>query len=237
MSLSIDSFALKSLYFELRYIPSFLLWDRAGYIAHGLQGAWPDLIVQEVHPNKQGLRLDQRTSCLVELDKFNFAFHRVDRDLANVFRHIDDGYLLIARELQLKVFSRVGLRLQFYQTCKNADEAADLVCNTPFGPTISGKHFNIEGKVSEPETAVRWQDEASGVLIRLRAQTRKVEFTPGIEVDPEVLASVKHEQSEILLDVDYYISSSTSAGQLKPSAWIKQIVHTVRRDSKIILGG
>ena len=104
------------------------------------------------------------------------------------------------------------------------------IINTP-----KSNVFNIEGAVRDAGFNMKLEDDDIGVIVRVQAVKRKVNFQAPIEA-PE-LKSFEFEETGIMYDVDYYTARPIIVGQFKAREWIEQSHRLVRRDSKPFLGG
>ncbi len=89
--------------------------------------------------------------------------------------------------------------------------------------------------MKDPAYTYRIEGDALGWLGRLAVQKKKIVVEPPFG-DPDVPA-VDKERIELVYDIDYYTTVPTLAGQFRPEDWVRQGLHVVRRDAKVLLGG
>ena len=103
--LELVDFKIKSLTFEVRYAPAYLLWDRSGALWSNLEQIWPDLQTVETGPNLTSFRVGENFQLQVELKKSHItAFNTKINDIFDPF----ETFLLIVRKtLEISTYSRL----------------------------------------------------------------------------------------------------------------------------------
>jgi hypothetical protein len=233
-ALALDDFVLEKVAFETRHRSAYLLWDKAGVIWTKAAKRWPKLDPKPSHiePAKITFRFGTDLEASVEIGSALAIGHYPN--LKEFGEFTEEFVRLVTHELQVEDYSRVGLRFTYFLLFKTKESAAAALLNSGLLRLPAGKHFSIDGKVTFPKAAFRWEGESLGALVRLEAEGRKLDFDPPMGV--KELPSVHEEKFGIVLDIDYYTIASTGVGQLHIGEWISQVSHLVRRDSKAFLG-
>jgi hypothetical protein len=231
-SLDLSSFKKKSITFEFRYEPAYLLWDRAGAVWSNLKQNWANLQVIDAKPNLTSFRVGEEFALEIGIDKAHITFFGLKHlDVAEPF----EQFLYIVRKtLELKTYSRLGYRVIYEKKFKTKEDSTQLFKDMGVVNFPQGQLFNIAGEVYNPELSYKWEDEKIGLRVLLKSVVQNVKFDapPGIEE----LQTIDIENNLLIVDFDYYTKAETTPGQIKLSEWIKQIVHFINRDSKYFLG-
>jgi hypothetical protein len=122
-----------------------------------------------VHPNQTLVELPDGTEGFVGVDKAHVEAFSPGTDLKPVRELANTLFIEMFDKLEISTLSRIGLRLFFEHTFSDKESAAKAVFENTRFPQPKGKHFNIEGKVSDPELAMRWEGEKTGCSVRIQA--------------------------------------------------------------------
>jgi hypothetical protein len=231
----LDDLELRIATFEIRYDPSFLVWDRSGTLWTALREKFPQLTVAQAAPNEvlaqegnkrfsAGAEKAFLMTILPETMPGDFP------DQAAMFTKI------VSDTLDLKSFTRVGFRTVYFKRFAEGKDAADAMLKLGLLVVPQGRHFGIDDGASlQPEYSVRIEGEALGYTVRVKAQ----EITINIDLPPELarddIKSGKETKHELIFDIDYYTTATVLLSQLRVSDWIQQVFHGIRRDSRIYL--
>ncbi len=228
-SFDLDSFKLDQAVMEIRYGKAFVLWDRYGRILSELNSKWPDLKMREAKEKNQIFRINGRYDAGADLEKAYF----IDLTPASTLKEfkIDADFFLslIIKTLDIKELSRLGFRLVFRKKFHDKIEASESWTSMKMMSVPHGKHFNIQGKVMEPNYSIRWEGESTGVRTMLYVQNRQFDLDP--EPYLEEIEPIHIERHDLVYDIDYYTLKNILAGQLNIPEWISQVNHLIRRDS------
>ncbi len=232
--LSFASFDLESVTLEARYHPAYLLWDRSGAIWSNATKRWPGLTRRNAQPNETSFFLGHQFEFGSLLDRC-YLIERFPRSNLSDFKSAAEFFVnLVADNLEIEEFTRIGFRLVFtheFNSLEDASMYTSELCRTSSFP--QSKTFNIQGKVMFPELIFRWEDEKFGVRVSLRCDERKVEIS--VPSQTKKLQDQSSNEALSILDVDYYLKTSLTRHKLKVSAWIDQMYHVIRRDLKKIV--
>lgn len=231
-SLDLSSFKKKSVTFEFRYEPAYLLWDRAGAVWSNLKQYWADLQVIDAKPNLTSFRAGEEFALEIGIDKAHItSFGLKHSDITEPF----EQFLYIVRKtLELKTYSRLGYRVIYEKKFRNKEDSTQQFKDMGIVNFPQGQLFNIAGNIYNPELSYRWEDEIIGLRVLIKSVVQNVKFDAPPEI--EELKTIDIENNLLVIDFDYYTKAATTPGQIKLSDWIKQIVHYINRDSKYFLG-
>jgi hypothetical protein len=147
MPLDIDDLDFSSFAFEIRY--TYLLWDRAGIIWKRLNKIFPETPLVSSQPNLVHMR-----SRAFELswEPQRAVIQIFDPDqLKGAPRLTAQFGEVIASELELEEFTRVGLRWIRYKTFKDKESVAAAVLECGLLNIPEGRRFGVDGVVTLPE--------------------------------------------------------------------------------------
>jgi hypothetical protein len=233
--MDLSHFDLQSVSFEVRYNQAYFLWDRAGSLWQAVRKSAPTIKLTESIPTKIAGTIDRRFQVSVELEKVLVIAFPPPSTL--------DDYMALCRNLlsaavdilEIKVFSRIGLRTIYQRNFRSSEEAAVALLSTGIMKAPEGKHFGIEGPPKLPHYAIRLDGDNLGIQVNFRAQERKIRID--VPMGETALESVEKDIFELNYDLDYYTIGTVDVGQFRASDWIPNAVRVIRRDSKVFLGG
>jgi hypothetical protein len=236
IDLDVDQFTLERGVIEVRYPAAYAIWDHVGAVWSEVGRRWPDLkMSQPAQPNKTSFKLDSgRFDAAMEVDQCRVIGTRPDRPLEGLSEVASTLFEIIFRQLDILTLTRVGLRLLFFQKCKDVEEAsAALLATNVVRIPASVMDHRKDDKIILPEFASRIEGSSMGVAFRLRAESRTVDF----EAPPEFEELLPHhdETHGIVLDVDHYTKTPISIGKLNTREWIASSLKVARRDANRIL--
>ena len=236
MALDLGKFKLKKVILELRYANAYLLWDRAGEIWSRAEMKWPGLNLKKAEPGATIFAYENRFELGINLDKTFIVGHDPKPDLEQ-FSDYTGIFSDIAKDsLGLSEYNRLGLRVFYERKYDGKNSASQALFGSVDLPQPSGKHFNVSGKVVQPEFALRWEGQAIGVRASLAVQSRKIDFDAPLGVDE--FSSIHAEVDLLVLDVDYYTLARIGVGQFQAKEWIQQAHHLIKRDiDTFLIGG
>jgi hypothetical protein len=230
----ISDFQLERSIFEFRYSPSYIHWDRAGVLWNDAQIKWPKLKIKRGEPNVTSFTLDDTYEIAITIDKASVVCYYPKADLVDFIEKVDYFLAATTKQLEIRQYARIGLRLLFFKVYADKESASAGVLEPKLVNLPDGPHFGLEGSFSLPELAVRWEGLAAGVTLRLRSEGRKIDFDPPMGV--RELQPYHEEKFGILYDLDYYTKGTLGTGQFRTQDWINNVLHVVRRDSRKFLG-
>jgi hypothetical protein len=229
MPFNLAQFVVQQAVLEIRYAQAFTLWDRTGAIWHQVQRKYPEAKAKVTQPNQIIVRIADRIEGQLAIDRAHAAVFYPSSDLKSLKEVANVFLSATISQLEIADLSRIGLRVFYEQTFKERQAAADAVIGNVRLPKASGKNFNVEGRLLDPEVALRWEGPATGCLVRVQA----LEQTLDIDIPPEFAeegATLHRQRARVLIDVDYYAHASTPATRFDPSNLIESWAHVMRRD-------
>jgi hypothetical protein len=202
MPLQLSQFKLFRSVLEIRYAQSFLVWDHAGLAWHQLRARFPELKLRSAQPNQQTVLLSKNLLASISLENANITAYGGDAELDAFSTSCEAFFPLVIKQLDISDLTRIGLRIVSQRTFQTKEEAAQFAFTQIPGMQRTGKYFNIEGKLLDPELALRWEGEVTGVLVKMLPVQQKLDA----DIPPEFpdIESIHIERYGVLLDVDYY---------------------------------
>jgi hypothetical protein len=158
-------------------------------------------------------------------------------DLGPMLKAAEPLMTNLADSLIVDTYTRIGFRQFFERRYKTRGEASAYILSNMSAPRPSGKHFNIEGSVFEPEISFRWEGGKVGCRVLCKAEHVKIEVNYPYEFKELKPATDALEKHRVLIDIDYYTLADTPAKMVKVSDLIAGWARAVRRDLKGVLGG
>jgi hypothetical protein len=231
--MDISYFDLHQANFEVRYDQAYLLWDRAGAIWQVMRRTNPNLKLKEAGPAKVVMTLDDRFQLSVELDKLAVSVFTPPSNIDDYIPLCQQVLSLAINNLELTLFSRIGMRVIYRHEFRSRAEASDALISTKIMKVPEGKHFGIEGQAKLPHYAIRWEGDKLGVQVNLRAQERKI-LVEAIMGETAV-QGIEKDLYELIFDVDYFTIGTVEVGQFRASDWITNALRVIRRDSKVFM--
>lgn len=232
VALSTRDFRLAVAICEVRYEDSYLLYDNTGKICYELKPSFPKLRVISPAPS-QTTGTSDLGSFGLEVNASRFNTNQPDNKLeqfASSCRHFFD---VVGRNLDVKVFTRIGLRTIFRKDYSTLDDAKAAFTALNLVPLEKTMRF---GAATEPlELLWRWEGNDVGATWRLKAESGKIDLILPPELEAEV-PEVHKVTNGLILDVDYYTLAPVDRSQWNPVEWIPHAVRIVKRDSDTLLG-
>lgn len=239
-SLSLSGFNLERAVFEIRYSPAYGLWDRSGTlwesVTERLQS--PELKSVEAVPNKTFFKLGSDYELVAELDKARVVALSPNLSLSR-FAELSTLFVRSLTEfLDLRILSRVGLRLILFAKYPEIQNAAAAILETGLLQLPERRVFGAEDNPDRLECVVNWEGKATGVTARLSTQTREFEIGISPEMKYELPPNLqsKYKYYGVGYDVDFFTTQHMEIGELNVVQWIGQYVHVLKRDSDSFLG-
>jgi hypothetical protein len=158
---------------------------------------------------------------------------RPDFALEEFAANCETVFSTITEVLDIKVFTRIGLRLIFRSKTNELAEARAALKALNLVNVGSRLWFGAE--TDPDEVMFRWQNEEIGALLRLRAETGKIDVTFPAEIE-DLESSIHQTFNGIVLDVDYYTVAPVERSQWSATAWIPQSGRRIRKETDQFLG-
>jgi hypothetical protein len=230
MLLSVADFKVKFAVCELRYENAYLLFDRTGQVCHEARALYTDCNVLSAAPNQTFFQAKEGAFAL-ELAQCRFSTFTPDGAMEKFAAHCKGFFDSVARNLDVRAFTRVGLRMFFRKDFKDLAEAKAVLTSLKLVNLPSVERF---GAASEPvEIFLRWESTELGAMLRFKAESGKID----IVLPPELKESEVHTSyNGLVLDVDYYTVAPVERSQWDAGAWIPRSLRTIKKDIDAILG-
>ncbi len=232
--MDLSHFDMQAVSFEVRFEPSFIIYDKAGSIWSGIQGGHPTLKLSHVTPEKVDGVVDDKFQISIELERIAVHGFKPSRNFGEFTEFCSEVIDRGVTTLKVGSFDRVGLRVVYRKSCRHKDEPSAFLLSLGLMKVPDGKHFGISGKVKNPHYAMKWEDEDFGVQINIRAQERKIKVEPPL--GEAVFEAIDKDLFELDYDIDYYAQRKIGIGQFRTKDWIDNAMRLIRRDSKVFLG-
>jgi hypothetical protein len=227
MTISVADFKIHRAICEIRYEDAYLLFDRTGRVLQEMKNGFTELNVIEATPTKTTARSTEGAFAL-ELRQSRVSAENPDSNLDAFTTSSKRFFDIVVDSLEVKVFTRIGLRLLFrkdLQDLHGAKKDLDSLRLINLPPQL-----RYEAADQPEEVMFRWQSDQVGAMLRLKAEkgTIDVILPPELEsAEPKIHKSY----TGLVLDVDYYTVAPVERSQWDPSSWIQQSARIVRRDT------
>jgi hypothetical protein len=232
LPISIADFKMISVVCELRYENAYLLFDRTGKVCQDAQTRFTDCNVLTAAPNQTTFQAKEG-SFFLGLAQCRFSASKPESALEKFAEHCKQFFDSVTQNLEVKVFTRVGLRVLFRKDFETLDDAKAVLMSLKLVGLQSAERYGV---ASEPrETLFRWESDQIGVMLRLSAEGGKIDIVLPPELEAEK-AEIHKSFNGLVLDVDYYTVAPVERTQWDSAAWIKSSIRTIKRDTDVILG-
>jgi len=229
--LDFNSFKTDTATIELRFAPSFLMWDRSGALWTEIQSRFPELKYSNVQPSQQvfeskTLRVMLELESLRVITRGQGADKRVADVSEAIFRLASDKY-------KISTFTRLGFRDLRSQIFESKEDA--LSASKPFLPSAMAANLLPDAKIQHFQCAIRQEADNYGLNTSLRVEEREVKVAFPWEV-AEYFPTMPPKETVIVLDSDYYTIGTTERDSLNLEEWGKQASRTAKRYWNSVLG-
>jgi hypothetical protein len=231
LPLTISDFTLRQATCELKYPDAFLVFDRTGIIYHHLTKRFKNVKNVSASPFQTHMTAEEGTIA-VEGQALRLTDNEADSKLERFAANFKVLFDSAVENLELSVFTRVGLRLIFVKKYDNADQPKAEINALQLLKIGSDKRFGIGPEITELH--FRWENKELGASVRLRAESGSVDA----KLPPELgLAekAIHKEFHHLIIDVDYYTVALVEREQWDPITWITQSARIVRKEIDRIL--
>jgi hypothetical protein len=231
MTLSVDDFKIHRAICEIRYEDAHLLFDHTGRTLQNMKSAFTDLKVTSAAPNQTTGRCKEGAFAL-ELAASRFSAENPDSKLEAFGVRCKNFFEIVIDSLELKVFTRIGLRVLYRADTTDLDKARKKLNELELVNRPS--ELRYEASEEPEELILRWQNDEVGTMLRLKAEKGTVDVVLPPELEMEK-SSISKSYVGLVLDVDTYTVAPVERSQWDASSWIQQSIRIVRRDTNKIL--
>lgn len=232
--LTIDDFKPFNVTCELRYKNAYLIYDRTGQVLEDLRNTFTEITVSAASPPQTSF-VAEEGSFTLELGACRFTSSRFDNKNAETFgKHCAAFFDTVTNQLQINVFTRIGLRYIARKEFKALDESKAALASIALVNLKPTKRFNSSDNPTE--ILFRWEDAQIGAFIRLRAETVDIRFSSTPELQ-DYVPKVDKKLHGLTLDIDYYTVAPVEREQWNCLEWLQQKLRIVRKEADGILHG
>lgn len=228
MSLDIEKFDLEKVAFEARFNANWMHFDRAGALWTDANRKFPELRMLETAPQQTTFMLGRAIQLQVLNDRLNVLSAK-PMDMEGMHAAANELTRLAIKHFGLTEMSRLGMRFNFFQSKPDIAAANAEFFQLAGLRAPGGKHFGIEGKAQQPQLATRWESATRGAIVRLAAESRKVEFHPNADL-AQYIEPVTQTFEGVVIDVDFYTAGQIPISSFKPSDLLDDAHRVIRRD-------
>jgi hypothetical protein len=229
--LTVSDFKPRQAICEVKYPDAFLVFDKTGDIFHELATRFKNLHNDAATPAQTQMSADEGVVG-VELQALRLVDNKPDWKLDRFAANFKTLFDIAAEKLDLKVFTRVGLRQVFIKAYDSFVEAEAALNSPQLLKLGTDRRFGIGPNFAE--LVIRWEDQELGAILRLKAQTGNVsaQFPSELGMKEETLNKEFH---QLLIDIDYYTVALVEREQWDPVTWITQSARIVLKETERIL--
>jgi hypothetical protein len=230
---SVADFKIHRVVCEARYTDAYLLYDKTGQLLEDVRRSFTNVKVVVAAPNQTLFTADQGAFG-IEVGQSRFTSDEPDPKLEKFGKQCKDFFDVIAEDLKINVFTRIGLRTFFHRECKTKEETLEVLAAVDLINLKAGVRFGVEGAPSE--ISVRWEDKQLGTRFALGVQAAQIDLLlpPELKGDrPDIHKAIVG----LNLDVDYYTVAPVDRGQWNPAEWIPQKIRLIKKEADKILQG
>jgi len=231
--LTVDDFKPYSVTCELRYKNAYLIYDRTGQLLEELRESFTDITVSTASPPQTAFAAEEG-SFTVEIGACRFTSAGPDKSAETFAKHCKTFFDTVSDQLQITVFTRIGLRYILRKEFKTADESKATLASMMLANLKPTKRFN--SSESPTEVLFRWEDAQIGALVRLKAETLDIKLAVPHELQ-EIVPKVDKKVPGLTLDIDYYTVAPVEREQWNSQEWLQQKFRVIRKEVDGILQG
>src|SRR4029077_10329681 len=140
-SLTTDDFKTFSVTCELRYRSAFLIYDRTGHVLEDLRKVFTEITVSAASPPQTSFTAEEGSFTL-ELGACRFTSSRLDKNGETFAKHCKAFFDAVTDQLQIDIFTRIGLRYIARKEFKTLDESKAALASMALANLKPTKRFN-----------------------------------------------------------------------------------------------
>jgi hypothetical protein len=231
--LTIDDFKSSNVTCEVRYKNAYLIFDRTGQVIEDLRESFTDISISVASPQQTTWTTNESTLVL-ELGACRLTSTCLDKSGEAFAKRCKAFFDAVVHNLQINLFTRIGLRCIYRKEYKTVDEARTALEAMTLVNLKPVKRFNSSD--SPTEVLFRWEDSQVGAFIRLKAESIEIKSTIPFELQ-DTVPSIDKKINSLTLDVDYYTVAPVDREQWDPEEWLPQKFRIIRKEIDGIIGG
>jgi hypothetical protein len=231
-SLSFSDLSLGHSVCEVRYEMAFLIFDRTGAVCIACKEKFPEMKLTQASPSVTSFSVEKYSYWLGQAQS-RVALGRPRLDLREFGQNAKFFFEIVFRELEVTVFTRLGLRQIYYRTFKDADGAIDCIKKLKLQYGSTEDHFGIKGHAQE--AVFRWESEEHGTMLHFASSASSLVVATADIRQIEEGFEEKY-KSTLVIDVDYYTKAPVLRSRWDAEEWIMQGSQVIKRGLRSILG-
>jgi hypothetical protein len=171
----------------------------------------------------------------LELGACRFASGQPNRDAKTFARNSKIFFDIVAGQLQIELFKRIGCRYVLRSEFKTEKESKEALASMMLANLKPTKRFN--SSESPTEVLFRWEDATIGATVRLKAETTEIKMNVPIELQAHA-PKVDKKIVGLTLDADYYTVAPVEREQWDAEEWLQQKIRIIDKEvDDIVRGG
>ncbi len=230
------NFLVDSIAFEVRFHHKWSLWDRAGALWHDISGLWQNVDQVVAEPNTQAFTFGNY-DVKIQPDRALLVQRLPDLEADDFAERCGVVYKLVVQHLEIKILTRIGLRIRGIRQTSGREEGAQLLRQT--GLFAAPHHtFNVHGEDISLERIIVLEAGSRGVRLHIRNEERKWNFAVPFAMPADSAEASRQVSGTLygaMADVDYYVRSDTRVGSFEATSWISDGVRVIARDIRALL--
>ena len=219
---SIDEMPVDHCVLELRFNPTYLLWDRVGSIWSAMIAANPSLKAAAIQANQQvfeteSLQLTLEISVLRVRAREPNAVDEVVKNANSLIR-------IVCEKTKLDAFTRAGfriIRIKAFETSAQALRFAQI--SNEKSSAISSDNQTVGYAKS-----FRHESENSGIQSAVRVEERDVSFNVPWDSRPFLPSKLAQKEFVVVFDSDYYTIGIVDRDGFDTDTWVRQALKAIQ---------
>jgi len=232
-ALTIDDFKTYSATCEVRYGNAYLIYDRTGRILENLRDSFTDIQVVTASPPQTTFTSDEGTFVL-ELGACRFTSPKIEKGGETFAKRCKTFFDTVASELNISVFTRIGLRYIARKDFKDEEAARKAVASLELTSLKPAKRFNSSD--GPTEVLFRWEDSQIGAFVRIKAETTSFKLNVPLEAR-DIVPNTERKTPGVTIDIDYYTMAPVEREQWEAEEWLRQRYRIIKKEADGILRG
>lgn len=223
---TLSDFQIDRQIFEARFPLNYLFWDRAGKLWTALARSFPEMKFVLADPNHTQFEagnfyLAAESGTLRFISKDGVPFDQFEKGAVNFYRIAIDV-------LEVELFDRLGFRTIWIKSFPSMPKTTEAFSEFGLLSVPDGNAFGIKEAPNQLETRLTWEGDKVGAIIGLRTEKRRVEPQIPWEIRSRLKAD-SSEQCVLVLDVDYFTTTSLQRDQVDVKEWINSSRRVVQK--------
>jgi hypothetical protein len=223
--LSIADLSIAHSVCEVRYEMAYLIFDRTGAVCMECKERFPNLKLIQASPASTSFS-DDSYSYWVEQTMSRVNVTKTAHDPKEFGERAKPFFEIALRQLEVSVFTRLGLRQVYFKTFAEPHGARDAVMALNLQPGAADTQFGIASPCQE--LVMTWESKQHGAMIHVVA-VPGTNVLPVIDVRQIEEGYGKSYKSVLNFDVDYFTTAPVLRSQFDAEEWIVQSSHVIKK--------